>query len=641
MAKIDRFSGNVEAFGTDSLGTERTIFGDTAQSNTLDGNITADFLRGWGIVGVNENPTKQDFNGLAFTLGQLISYLHQRGVPEWNTAQEYYQGSVVTTLAGIYRLKAGGAGSVDPDIDGGVNWERAPTTADVDNAISDHVALDDPHTQYAEIVDLASDEAGSGASLVSMKGGPTVETAVLDRVIRVTSIAEMEAYSVPAGYVFSLSSGGRSGTFDVVSGDFSTELSEDILDGVYVALANNPTATTKVARRRDAFYGYCLPEWFGLTGTSSTHSPALKAANLFLYRNIGGRLILTRPVELSETFEIFPNVHLEGNGLLTDLRITKSFTGGTLIRTTRPAGYVPDLAVNIKISGVSIINDASGTGIDLTLCGYSNVERCEIALGIGISFNKKASQDSEPFNGQSYFNKVSQCKLASCDLGIVFYGASNRNSFELNTYTNCLVAIDFAQPGSVSETNVFTNENIEGCRNAFEWLPDNIFTQTWIGLTVENPSSNGFACPVKDPGRQNFYSLALIPSSDPTAVDFFQVFGALPSVLIGSRGSSEGFSYGIRLSEQVFLYDHIFTDQHGSSTFTGEIISGASSTITIPLAGAGNGDIVLLSANNDLVGGVLTGYATSGQINVRLQNASGGNIVYSDLIISAASIKRF
>jgi hypothetical protein len=81
---------------------------------------------------VNENPTKQDFNGLAFTLGQLLAYLHQRGVPEWNAAQEYYEGSVVTTLVGIYRLKSGGVGSSDPDTDGGINWELIPTQAKVD-----------------------------------------------------------------------------------------------------------------------------------------------------------------------------------------------------------------------------------------------------------------------------------------------------------------------------------------------------------------------------------------------------------------------------------------------------------------------------------------------------------------------------
>jgi len=49
MGKIDRYNGNLEAFAADALSTERTIFGDTAQSDTLDDNITTDFLRGWGL----------------------------------------------------------------------------------------------------------------------------------------------------------------------------------------------------------------------------------------------------------------------------------------------------------------------------------------------------------------------------------------------------------------------------------------------------------------------------------------------------------------------------------------------------------------------------------------------------------------
>ena len=157
MSKITRYNGNLKAFAADALSTERTIFGDTAQSDTLDANITADFLRGWGVVGVNENPTKQDFNGLAFTLGQLISYLHQRGVPEWNTAQEYFDGSVVTTDVGIYRLKSGGDGSSDPDTDGGVNWALIPTQAKVD-------AKADKATTYTEtevdgLLDAKADQA--------------------------------------------------------------------------------------------------------------------------------------------------------------------------------------------------------------------------------------------------------------------------------------------------------------------------------------------------------------------------------------------------------------------------------------------------------------------------------------------------
>jgi parallel beta-helix repeat protein len=94
-----------------------------------------------------------------------------------------------------------------------------------------------------------------------MEGGPSVEVAVLDRVIRVTSIADMEAYSAPVGYVFSLNAGGRSGDFDVIAGDFSTELAADTFNGIYVGQADDPTATTKVLKRRNS--QTMFPQWFG------------------------------------------------------------------------------------------------------------------------------------------------------------------------------------------------------------------------------------------------------------------------------------------------------------------------------------------------------------------------------------------
>ena len=157
MAKIDRYNGNLKAFASDATGTERTIFGDTAQSDELDANITADLLRGWGVVGPTFNPTKQDFNGLGFTLGQLIAYLHQQGIPEWNTSQEYYRGSVVTTLAGIYRLKNGGDATVDPDNDNGTNWELAPTRAQVDAKANQATTY--TKTEANSLLDAKADQA--------------------------------------------------------------------------------------------------------------------------------------------------------------------------------------------------------------------------------------------------------------------------------------------------------------------------------------------------------------------------------------------------------------------------------------------------------------------------------------------------
>jgi hypothetical protein len=128
--------------------------------------------------------------------------------------------------------------------------------------------------------DLTNDASGSGASLVSMEGGPSVEDAVLDRVIRVTSIAAIKAYSAPVGYVFSLNAGGRSGVFDVIAGDFSTELAADTLNGVYVGLSDNPTATTKVAKRR--FEDFASVKWFGAVGDNvSDDTAAIQAAVVY------------------------------------------------------------------------------------------------------------------------------------------------------------------------------------------------------------------------------------------------------------------------------------------------------------------------------------------------------------------------
>jgi len=131
------------------------------------------------------------------------------------------------------------------------------TTATLPDVDSNLVSIGDANLRQ----DLADSASGSGASLVSMEGGPTVEDAVLDRVIRVTSIAAMEAYSAPVGYVFSLNAGGRSGVFDVVAGDFSTELAADVRNALYVGLADDTSATTKVAKRSDSGFN---AGWWGI-----------------------------------------------------------------------------------------------------------------------------------------------------------------------------------------------------------------------------------------------------------------------------------------------------------------------------------------------------------------------------------------
>lgn len=122
MAKITRYSGNVQPFGANATGTNRTVFGDVTKSDTLDGNVTADFLKGWEIVGPNDFPTLEDFNAMGFTLGQYIAYLHQMGVPEWNVAQEYHSGSMCVYSGKLYRSKVDSNIGNTPPASSDANW---------------------------------------------------------------------------------------------------------------------------------------------------------------------------------------------------------------------------------------------------------------------------------------------------------------------------------------------------------------------------------------------------------------------------------------------------------------------------------------------------------------------------------------
>jgi len=131
MAKITRYSGNLKAFGSAAQGTERTVFGGTAQSDLLTDNVDASFLRGWGIVPVSGNPTKQDFNALGFTVSQMLAYLHQQGVAEWDAAQEYNVDAIVVIGSAIYISKTNANIGNPPVTDSGANWTHATARANM------------------------------------------------------------------------------------------------------------------------------------------------------------------------------------------------------------------------------------------------------------------------------------------------------------------------------------------------------------------------------------------------------------------------------------------------------------------------------------------------------------------------------
>ena len=129
MAKILRYTGDLQAFASLATGTNRTVFGDTLQSDTLDDNINADFLTGWEIVGVNDDPDIEDFSGLGFTLSQIHAYLHQMGVPEWDILQEY-PNTAITNRNGVLYVSQQDHTGQDPELDtAGTYWVPSTTVA--------------------------------------------------------------------------------------------------------------------------------------------------------------------------------------------------------------------------------------------------------------------------------------------------------------------------------------------------------------------------------------------------------------------------------------------------------------------------------------------------------------------------------
>ena len=127
MAKIDRVK-NLAAFAGAAQANERTIFGQESQADDLDSQITPEWLRGWGIVGPNDAPTMQDFNALGYTLSQLLAYLHQMGVAEWDDGQEYYTGAVCGHAGKVWQ--ASQDNTDEQPADGSPYWVRLLVAGD-------------------------------------------------------------------------------------------------------------------------------------------------------------------------------------------------------------------------------------------------------------------------------------------------------------------------------------------------------------------------------------------------------------------------------------------------------------------------------------------------------------------------------
>jgi len=246
---------------------------------------------------------------------------------------------------------------------------------------------------------LTSDLSRAWVSLLTRRGLPES----VGRFITATSIAEIAAYSAPVGYVFSLNAGGRSGVFDVVAGDFSTELAADTLNGVYVGLADNPTGTNKVAKRRGSTAFNV--NWFGAIGNGSyDNSDSFQAcANLASASSIALNQVVTVNVPAGDyrlssraVFDVSlgagaRGIVLNGAGMhSTRLVADESNTDGCIKMTSD--GNIELFEVN-EISFVSTLNYDSATSNGVALLIQST-----LTLGDGGW--------GEQVNRTVYINKV-------------------------------------------------------------------------------------------------------------------------------------------------------------------------------------------------------------------------------------------
>ena len=154
-----RFNGNVVPFADDSTSTNRTVFGGTTQSDLIDDNLNTNFKKGWEIVGLNDNPTREDFNAMGYTLGALTAYLYEMGISEWNASQNYRANSRVTGSDGkIYKSLTGTTGipnvGNNPTSDA-VNWQLeiitnySTLTAKTTPVDADLIALGDSTSSFS------------------------------------------------------------------------------------------------------------------------------------------------------------------------------------------------------------------------------------------------------------------------------------------------------------------------------------------------------------------------------------------------------------------------------------------------------------------------------------------------------------
>lgn len=138
MAKIERVDADFKAFASESQVNERFVFGSDptspVMSDDLTANYTPEYLRGWQ-AGLSPSgfPYQQNFSSVNFISTQVMAYLHQMGIVEWNIKQEYPTNGGTTVHAGrLWVLSSTSLPSIgDEPTPDSIVWTLVPTLEEV------------------------------------------------------------------------------------------------------------------------------------------------------------------------------------------------------------------------------------------------------------------------------------------------------------------------------------------------------------------------------------------------------------------------------------------------------------------------------------------------------------------------------
>jgi len=230
---------------TDKPNLTRVWAGTAPGGNVVDPDtVTAGkFAAGWQA----EVPPFEYFNFIQKQITEGLAHINEQGIAVWDDVTTYPVGGLAKGSDGNVYKALTSQNDNDPVSDGGTNWDKEPTKAD-----------------------FISEVAGKGAALVSMEGGPSVEVAVLDRVIRATSVAAVEAFTGVQNFQVSLS-GADAGIFEFSAADLSTEVSADPDQTNYIAPSSDSTGASGAWVRQTA--GSKTPETVADIASLRPHVP--------------------------------------------------------------------------------------------------------------------------------------------------------------------------------------------------------------------------------------------------------------------------------------------------------------------------------------------------------------------------------